>query len=267
MSSQGDQAPGGTGSSKRSGTQSLRPVTIASLYLADQAHPEAEFVLHGKELSMITFIGVVRTIARHTTSVQYGLEDGTGKIDCRHYMENADDHEEGDGTIPSQGTFIRVMGTLKTFNTKRHVAAQSIRQISMDDCNEIPYHFIECIRVKLWLLHGPPSAQGGSTSSTTANVATIKAPANQQKKTSMDAAKALYSHMSPDCSKVMEYIQLLSEQGKFPKHGIHIEELRKNVKGLKAKKEDEMSQLIEDLKEEGLVYTTSDEYHIAPSST
>jgi hypothetical protein len=84
--------------------------------------------------------------------------------------------------------------------------------------------------------------------------------ANQQNTTSRDAAKALYAHMHPDCGKIMAYIQTLSEQGKFPKHGIHVEELRKNVKGLKAKTEEDMALLIEELKEDGVLYTTSDEY-------
>jgi hypothetical protein len=46
-----------------------------------------------------------------------------------------------------QDIYVAVVGTLKSFNQKRHVSATTVRPIT--DMNEVHYHFLECVYVSL----------------------------------------------------------------------------------------------------------------------
>ena len=48
--------------------------------------------------------------------------------------------------------YVRVVGTVKTFSNKRHLAATHIRAI--EDKNEVHYHLLECQYVSLVMRKG-----------------------------------------------------------------------------------------------------------------
>jgi replication factor A2 len=56
--------------------------------------------------------------------------------------------------ICSQGVYVRVIGSLKSFNNKRSVNAQVLRKV--EDFNEIQYHLLEAVYVHLYHTRGPP---------------------------------------------------------------------------------------------------------------
>lgn len=48
--------------------------------------------------------------------------------------------------------YVRIVGTVKTFSNKRHLAATHIRQIT--DHNEVFYHLLECQYISLVMKKG-----------------------------------------------------------------------------------------------------------------
>ncbi|KFY22692.1 hypothetical protein V493_06406 [Pseudogymnoascus sp. VKM F-4281 (FW-2241)] len=147
------------GGSKTYGKDTLRPVTIKQIIDAQQPHPDAEFKVDGHEMTQITFVGQVRTISMQATNQTFKLDDGTGLIDVKVWL----DVDAGPSpTISSikENTYVRVLGRLKAFNNKKHVAAHVVRPVT--DFNEINAHLLEATYVHLYFSRGPPeSLQAG----------------------------------------------------------------------------------------------------------
>lgn len=92
---------------QRGGTaQSLRPVTIKQLRDATQAHADAEWRIDDIEIGpvshslsyeswrvltnyKITVVALVRTVTPQTTNCLYELDDGTGQMQARHWVDAA----------------------------------------------------------------------------------------------------------------------------------------------------------------------------------
>ena len=166
----GSQNNENSASNKRTyGKDTLRPVTIKQLLDAHHPHPDADhFMIDDSETTQVTFIGQVRNISAQTTNVTYKVDDGTGIIEVKVWVD-ADTlaAEEEGGTVkkdkPVEQGYARVWGRLKQFNNKRHVGAQYIRAI--EDHNEIAYHMLEATVVHLHFVKGPVDqlqANGGA---------------------------------------------------------------------------------------------------------
>lgn len=163
-----NESPGG----KRSyGKDTLRPVTIKQLIDAHHPSPDADhFVLDGSEMTQITFVGQIRNISKQTTNVTYKLDDGTGIIEVKEWVDsdalNDPEHPANNNNkkaeLVEQG-YARVWGRLKAFANKRTIGANIIRPVT--DPNEIQYHLLEATAVHLHFTRGPVeslNANGGA---------------------------------------------------------------------------------------------------------
>lgn len=109
----------------------------------------------------ITFVGQIRNITTQTTNITYKVDDGTGIIEAKQWIDNeASTSDQMDVDAPKmklvENGYCRVWGRLKAFNNKRHVGAHVIRPIT--DYNEIHYHLLEATAVHLFFTKGPPNA-------------------------------------------------------------------------------------------------------------
>ncbi|KAF2030164.1 replication protein-like protein A 32 kDa subunit, partial [Setomelanomma holmii] len=163
------QSPGG----RRDHTQdSLRPVTIKQL-LDAQLEPGSNdtFKIDG---APITFVGQIRNISTQTTNTTYRLDDGTGSIEVKQWVDSdAVDHTNPTKAKLIEGAYCRAWGKLKSFNDRRSVGAQIIRPV--EDMNEVSYHLLEATSVHLYFMRGPP---GGAN--TGAGAAAVDGAAQQQ---------------------------------------------------------------------------------------
>lgn len=103
----------------------------------------------------------MRSISSQATNTTYKLDDGTGLIEVKQWID-ADANPEGAKTsdIREDG-YIRVWGRIKAFNDKRHVFAQVLRPVA--DPMEIQYHLLDATYVHLYYTRGPPeSIQSGA---------------------------------------------------------------------------------------------------------
>jgi replication factor A2 len=115
------------------------------------ARPKAHFL-------QLTFIGQIHNIQTQATNTTYKLDDGTGLIEVKQWIDGDADPETAK-PLPKEGTYLRVWGRLKAFNNKRHVGAHHIRPIT--DYNEISYHLLEATAVHLYFTRGPPGSASG----------------------------------------------------------------------------------------------------------
>ncbi|ORY65313.1 uncharacterized protein BCR38DRAFT_484754 [Pseudomassariella vexata] len=151
--SQGGSQSAGKGYSD----ESLRPVTIKQIIDAHQAYPEAPFRIDDIEVSQVTFVGMVRAISPQTTNTTFKLDDGTGMLEVKQWL----DVDKQDDSKPSFALdqYVRVWGRLKSFNNNRHVGAHVIKPVT--DFNEVNYHLLEATYVHLFFTKGAPGAAGG----------------------------------------------------------------------------------------------------------
>ena len=113
-------------------------------------------------LCKVTFVGQIRNISTQTTNITYKVDDGTGIIEVKQWIDsdtNQDNMDIDSKPKLAEDGYCRVWGRLKAFNNKRHVGAHVIRPIT--DYNEINYHLLEATAVHLFFTRGPPSANQG----------------------------------------------------------------------------------------------------------
>ncbi|KAI9825333.1 MAG: replication factor A protein 2 [Phylliscum demangeonii] len=159
MNQYGSQAGSQGTPSKTYGKDTLRPVTIRQLLLAQQPHPDAEFKIDGTEVTQITFVGQIRNISTQTTNVTYKIDDGTAIIEVKVWNDadaatGLDDADRSAAVRLVEGAYVRVWGRMKAYNNKRVVGAHVVRRV--EDLNEVQYHLLEATVVHLYFTRGPP---------------------------------------------------------------------------------------------------------------
>lgn len=167
----GSQGGGDSASKKRDfANNTLRPVTIKQLLDAQQPHSDSDVVnIDNSEVSTVTIVGQIRNISAQTTNVTYKLDDGTGTIDVKVWVDIDAGQSEAEDKRPKpvEMGYARVWGKLKVLNNKRHIGATFIKPIT--DFNEISYHLLEATYIHLYFSRGPPeslqkSGDGGGAS-------------------------------------------------------------------------------------------------------
>lgn len=108
----------------------------------------------------MTFVGQIRNISTQATNITYKLDDGTGTIEVKQWIDtdestSIDDPANAVAARPKlvENEWARVWGKLKAFNNRRHVGAHVIRPIA--DKMEITYHLLEATYVHLYFTRGP----------------------------------------------------------------------------------------------------------------
>ncbi|KAI8977384.1 hypothetical protein BDF20DRAFT_942027 [Mycotypha africana] len=139
------------------GDQTLRPLTIKQIKNVSVVHDNV-CRIDGADVTQITFIGVIRGIQDLQTYNVYNIEDGTGVVECKKWIEQNESELEADARRELVlDTYVRVYGRINSFNGRISVVVHNMRPIV--DFNEISYHFLDAIETHLLLTrpNGPNS--------------------------------------------------------------------------------------------------------------
>jgi replication factor A2 len=235
------QSPGG----RRDHAQdSLRPVTIKQLL---DAHLEPgsndTFRIDGAPLSQLTLVGQIRNISTQTTNTTYRLDDGTGSIEVKQWVDS--DAVDAAGPAKArlvEGAYCRAWGKLKSFNDRRSVGAQIIRPV--DDLNEVSYHLLDATAVHLHFARGPVA---------TANTGAGAASGAGQQQAPAAGGYAGYDlgSYTPVARRVFQYLREAPQSNE----GLHQHEIASKL-GLDSA---DVARAGDDLLAGGLIYTTVDD--------
>ncbi|KAJ2482479.1 Replication factor A protein 2 [Coemansia sp. RSA 2131] len=221
--------------------QTLRPVTIKQLVEVPITTGDMPVHIDGEEIKQVKFVGIVRNIVQQSVNVTYSVEDGTGKIDVRMWI-NGESGEEGardqmlDPSI-AIGKYVRVYGELKFFNNTRSVTAHKIRAIT--DHNEITCHGLEATYVHLCKTRGPKSASA------------VSAPYSAN-----GARMGMDDGMTPVRSAILDAIKNAPPNPE----GVNIANIQQSLAGRFQR--DEIATAADWLINEGHLFTTIDEHHL-----
>ncbi|EKM55343.1 uncharacterized protein PHACADRAFT_173451 [Phanerochaete carnosa HHB-10118-sp] len=233
---------------RQNSQHALRPVTVKQLLSASQVHADAEFRIDDMELGHITVVGQVVQVKSQTTNSTYTLDDGTGRYEARHWNDaNAGEDDKG----IKENTYIRVMGTLKSFGGRNYINATHIRPCK--DPHEPYYHTLEAMAVTLMFQRGPPSGSDQQNGHMLVQKAGTNGASAYTAQASKNGAHDQFAFLPELQRKIVNFI--LSQQSHTD--GIHVSAIARAVGG----DAHAISSALDQLMDEGHVYTTCDESH------
>ncbi|CAO1618947.1 unnamed protein product [Sympodiomycopsis kandeliae] len=238
----------GGGSSQQDGSKSaaknnLRPVTIRQIRSASQSHPDADFKVDGHEIGQLSLCAVVRNVAKHATNVSYTVEDGTGTIEVRQWLDSTSD-DSGKSTEVQLNSYVRVLGTIKAFQSKKSVSAGHIRPV--DSYNEVLFHKLDAIWVHLQMTNG--ATTGG-----------VKKDESSVGGDALAGASGDFSSISnPTQRKIAQAISLLVTPDS---EGVTLNDVSRKLPNIAR---DQIANEIDDMVSNGFLYHTIDDDHFLP---
>jgi replication factor A2 len=127
--------------------QTLIPVT-ARMVLAAHSNSNTEGSLQlqdGRDLHMVKLVGAIRAYEDFSTNVLYQVEDGTGLVDVKQWL---DENECSVATEIRQATlkdhiYVKVIGQVKEYDGNKQIIASSVRALTTS--NELTHHMLEVV--------------------------------------------------------------------------------------------------------------------------
>ncbi|CAK7565697.1 MAG: Replication factor A protein 2 [Sporothrix epigloea] len=244
---------GGQGGGRNYNEDSLRPLTIKQLIETEETYPGApDFLIDGAPITQLTLVGQVRAVNAQPTNITYRIEDGTGSIDVKKWIDADKSEDEAEAPL-ALDQYVRVFGRLKLFNQKRFVAAHFVRAV--DDYNEVSYHALECTYVHLALTRGAPGGRDGAN----ANASHIKGEDGMF--VDQDGGGASYGigggggmagrNMSPNAQKIFNLLRNMSTGSEGVDINVMKSELRLSLDATMA--------AVQELVDTSIIYSTTDD--------
>lgn len=131
---------------------SCLPTTVHTVQAAIAECGNADLTIHGAEVSMILLVGTVESYLEQTASLEFTLNDTTGRIKVRQYLTDAKT-----GSQISTGQHVCLIGSVRSM-PEAHVSAQFLTVV---EASQLDYHMVEAAHAYLKLTRGrsePPFA-------------------------------------------------------------------------------------------------------------
>lgn len=241
---------------KKRDAQTLVPLTIKQLNTAEIR--DSKFKIDGKEVSQISLIGIILSVEVQNTNINYMIDDGTGKINVRVYVDTDDESQKQSQW--RENMYVRVIGNLRVFQNGPSVVGFTL--IPLTDFNELTFHFLECIHT-----HCTNTMQAPNSGSSQP-AATLAQPMNQPVKseggisvTMNDGNGGGAGNIGNDAQRqVMDVFNKDSNSETGTSIGVVCERLPHLNR-------EEIQKAIEYLSDEGHLYSTIDEEHYKSTQT
>jgi hypothetical protein len=210
---------------------------------AEEPFSGADFKIDGHAVTQITIVGQVRSVTALATNITYKIDDGTGQIDVKKWVDAETPPEEEE--IKLEDAHVRVYGRIKSLPNRRFINANNVRRIT--DHDEVNYHMLESTYVHLYftkgkLSNGNAGQDGDSMFVGGGNDSYGNGAAN--------GAKA--SNLSGGSKKVLSFLQNHTPTGV---EGVHSNVIA-TATGMPVR---DVLQAADDLLNQGLIYTTLDD--------
>ena len=205
--------------------------------------------VNGEEVHNITLLGKVIEATDTATNQVYTLDDGTGTVVVKQWVDADDADAASKKDAVTVGKYARVYGHVKQFGSDPSVVAFSVRPV--EDHNEVTYHFLEavyCNSHNASRADAKPAAPGAGDAAAaagTAYAAPSSAPAaavNAAGGSCVDQAKAIFE--GPDGRR---------------DEGVKIDVVAQQLNGRFT--EAQVREAVEHLVNEGHLYSTIDDDH------
>jgi len=122
------------------------PVTcsVIAKAVAKAGGEDSEIRFFGTEPGMLLLVGQVESMSQNAASLQFTLNDSTGRLQARYYKQASEDKIEA-------GQYVTLAGQIRTA-PELHISVTAMRPVQTAD--EISYHMIEASHAALKLQGG-----------------------------------------------------------------------------------------------------------------
>lgn len=237
-------SPGAGGSQKPKAAQSLRPVSVKQILESNSLFQDSPLLVDGKELTQVVIVGRVNKVNVTATAIVYTIDDGSGVIDVKKFIE-PNEEDQGNGIpIIQDGGYLKVIGRVKVFNLKKSVDAHKIMTVASVD--EICHHILSITFTHLSITKPKPTARHGNA-------------AGGDGTTFTGAAFGVAGGISGDFTSIQRQIMSLFQQYTHTTEGGDVNDICIALRGTTTA--DQIRAEIEQLMNEGHLYCTLDENH------
>lgn len=243
--------------------QTSLPATVRMVQDAaaqQHANGDSELQIHGLEPGVVILVGVVEGLVKQTASIEFVLNDTTGRIAVKYYITG-----ECDSGLDSlaAGQYVNVAGSIRT-SPAVHISVLGMRPITSAD--EVSFHMIESAHAALKLrkaLSSQDPATPMPKKSPTAIVENSSAdPLTPQKSVQPDvfvpAVEAVKAASPVDLRARL--VDTLRREAEGKEEGVKLDHM---VQRLQPATAADVRQILEQLVEEGDAYNTIDNEHFA----
>jgi replication factor A2 len=124
--------------------QTIIPVT-ARMIIQAQSGENGLTLQDGRELHHVKFIGAVRSHEDASTNATFSIEDGTGLVDVKQWVDANDCPAiiEMRQECMQENVYVKVIGSLKDYDGKKTLVAHTVRRLSTS--NELTHHMLEVV--------------------------------------------------------------------------------------------------------------------------
>lgn len=173
----------------------------------------------------------------------------------------ADPHTSFASAPCSQNVYVRVLGTLKSFQNRRSISAGHMRPVI--DYNEVMFHRLEAVHSHLQATRGPNASTANGGASTAlfnqggANQNNdINAYSGSNKQNILDQYKSLDE-------LPRQIMAIVTQEAEKHHDGVHVNLIARMLKGVDVS---DVKSAVEDLSSEGYLYTAADDDHVLPTA-
>jgi len=258
--------------------QTCLPATVRMIQEAamqQQADASSDLSIHGLQVGVVTLVGVVEKLSKHSANIEFMLNDATGRIVVKHYLS---DNSTSVLDSISSGGYVSAVGSVRT-SPSLHVS--TLQLCLLETADAISYHMIEAahaavklsrasgIKVKEPITPDKRMAKVDASESMLANRPHIDSLELQtphkvaQQETPMFTAphNVVDVTMSAGPQDLRaRIVDVLRREGEGKEQGVHIDAL---VQHLKSVSRDDLQQELGELMDAGEVYPTISEEHFA----
>jgi replication factor A2 len=261
MSSSSQRTPtrgggvGNLGPRKAYNEQTLIPVTcrmlLAATSTSSQEGTGALALIDGRPLHHVRLVGAVRSVETLSTNMAYEIEDGTGLIEVKQWMDDNDCTaiQEEKMEAAREAQYVRIIGQVKDYDGKKSIVAHCIRKVNQADM--ITHHLLEVVysaerHLKQERIGGIPASM---------NFHHLASPMTTGGGATMTTNPPLGSSSTNSLNeRVMHYFKTEGEQSPV---GAPIFRLVQQLAGMH--REDEIRAAVDYLATEGHIYSTINE--------
>ena len=103
----------------------------------------------------VSIIGEIMEVNESNTTVVYKIDDRTGPwVKVQKWLEEQDPSDQQERSSCREGMYVKVIGTLKSFNKQRSITGFYVKPI--EDFNELSHHMAEVMYIHLAITKGVP---------------------------------------------------------------------------------------------------------------
>lgn len=228
-------------SARRNTNASTRPVTLRQIADASVFPQDSSVTIDGVPVGEVTVVACVAGVRSMETSRTLLLDDGSARVEAKIWNPT----EEHDAY--QEGTWIRLFGTIKTFQNHKNISATYLRTIV--EMNEVFYHILASLEAHLVLTRGLLS-EGEKAGSLHAAASNDAFPIS-----SGDMLSQIIANFTP----IQRDVFALYKQHSGNENGVEINQVIRAFRGKYDHKE--VVKTSEHLIEEGYLYVTIDNNH------